>query len=78
MVQINLDIFIPESNRDRVINGVTKYCSKCYKEFSPDEEIYLNSNNYEYLCSSCTCCLSEELQTNQECMLDCQDESSLF
>jgi len=76
-VQINQDIFIKEMSSARVLTSVTKYCSKCYKEFSTDEELYLNSKSYEYICSSCACCISEELETKTECVLECE-EPALF
>jgi hypothetical protein len=78
MVQINSEIFIEQNNTKRVLNNITKYCSKCYKEFEDNEKIYLNTQTYEYICSLCACCLSEELETNKECILECQSEEALF
>jgi len=74
MVDINLDFFIKESDNVRVLENITKYCSNCYKELSYDDEIYLYINNYEYICNECACCLTQELDTKEECeILECQD-----
>ncbi len=79
MIQINSEIFIPESDKQRVMQNITKYCAKCYKEFELNEAIYLNTQTYEYICNSCACCLSEELETKKECILnECQSEVALF
>ncbi len=75
MVMINEEIFIKEQNSKKILNNITKYCSKCYREISTKEDIYFNSLTYEYICSSCACCLSEELETKQESILECSEES---
>jgi hypothetical protein len=78
MQQINPDFFIKENNPSKVLENITKYCSKCYKELTYKDTIYLNTNSYEYICNSCACCLSQEIDTNSECTItECQ-ESSLF
>ncbi len=77
MLNINSEFFIKESQTLKVLENITNYCSKCYKELTNKDELYLNTNNYEYICQECACCLSEELQTKQECVLECE-ESSLF
>ena len=79
MVTINRDIFLEQSADRNILDNVTKYCSKCYNEFSEQDLLYYDVENYNYLCKSCACCISEELQTNEECLLDeCDNEASLF
>ena len=79
MREINQEVFILESDKNRVLKNITKYCSKCYKEFNIDDELFLNMKTYEYICKECACCLSEEILTNQECtIVECENESKLF
>jgi len=78
MQQINNEFFIKESDPVRVLNNITQYCSKCYSQLSQESGIFLNSTTYEYICNRCACCLSEELETKQECVLECEIEASLF
>jgi len=78
MCQVNQDIFIYESDRARVFSNITKYCSKCYKEFEESEEIYLNSSTYEYICKSCACSLSQELERDEIYLLESENAGGLF
>ncbi len=78
MVTINQNIFIKEQDSLRILKNITKYCSKCYKELKEDEDIYLNILTYEYICNSCACCLSEELDTKEDSILEEYSENSLF
>ncbi len=80
MIQINSEFFILENNKNKILNNITKYCSKCYKEFSQNDEIFLNKNNYEYICKDCACCLTQEIDNfEDECDInECKSEVTLF
>ena len=78
MQQINSDFFTKEIDAIKVLTNITKYCSKCYCELKEEDGVYFNSANYEYICNRCACCLSEELETKRECVLECESEVSLF
>ena len=78
MVTINKDIFLEQNADDKILQNVTKFCSNCYKEFEKGEYIYYDVENFRYLCLECTCCISEEMQTQQECLLDECEEPTLF
>jgi len=78
MVQIDKDIFIPQIDKERVLKNISKYCSKCYKEFDSSEDIYFDTTTYEYICSRCASNLSEELESYKECVESYENEASLF
>ena len=79
MSAINKEIFLEQNADSKILNNVTKYCNECYKEFEENEFIYFDVDNYRYLCNQCACCISEELETKQECLMDdCNEEGSLF
>jgi len=80
MSAINKDIFLEENADKKILNNVTKYCTNCYKEFQENEFVYYDIENFRYLCQRCACCISEEIETNQECLLDeCEEQGgSLF
>ena len=77
MVRINRDIFISEENIQRVLSNVTKFCSLCYKEFNQSEELFLNSNSYEYICKECACKLSQELDNKTDMTIENIDNSNI-
>ena len=73
MSTINQELFLQQSANKNILENVTKYCSRCYKEFSEGDFIYYDLENIRYLCKECACCISEELQTNSECdITECQ------
>jgi len=77
MSVINKDIFLEQNADKKILENVTKYCTRCFNEFKEDEFIYYNVENFNYLCSDCACCISEELETKEECLMECE-EPSLF
>ncbi len=74
MVAINKEIFLEQSANRKILENVSKFCSRCYSEFKENDFIYYDVENYRYLCSNCACCISEELQTQQECLMECEEE----
>ncbi len=79
MVTINQDIFLEQNANSKILENVTKFCSRCYNEFKENDFIYYDIENFRYLCGECACCISEELQTSQECLLDeCEKDGGLF
>ena len=76
MVTINRDIFLEQSADRKVLENVSRFCSRCYSEFNENDFIYYDVENIRYLCSNCACCLSEELQTKQECLMECDEEDA--
>jgi len=78
MDKINSELFLQECADSKILQNVTKYCAKCYKEFKENELIYFDTQNITYLCFECACCISEELQTNSECdLIECES-ATLF
>jgi hypothetical protein len=78
MNKINSELFLEQNANSKILQNVTKYCARCYKEFKKDEVIYFDTQNISYLCFECACCISEELQTHSECeLLECES-ASLF
>ena len=74
MVTINKDIFLEQSADRKILENVSKFCSRCYSEFNETDFIYYDVENIRYLCSNCACCISEELETQQECLMECEEE----
>ena len=66
MSEINLDIFNQELATAPILENVTRYCTKCYCEFTPNSYIYYHTKNYEYLCPKCAKELSEDTFVNEE------------
>ena len=59
MVTINKDIFLEQSADRKILENVSKFCSRCYSEFNETDFIYYDVENIRYLCSNCACCISE-------------------
>ncbi len=64
MSQIDLNIFLETIVDKKILNNVTKYCNKCYKELNENEKIYYELNSCNYLCFECAKEISKELNNN--------------
>ncbi len=79
MVEINHEIFLQQRADSHILENVSKFCARCYNEFEKGDIIYFDAESYRYICHECACCVSEELQTHQECLLDeCENDGGLF
>jgi len=74
MCQINENYFLGSLVDSNILQNITRYCSECYTELQVDDKIYLYQETYNYLCKSCACKKSEELQAKEETLTDEYEE----
>jgi hypothetical protein len=78
MCNINQNLFLESMADVHLLQNITKYCAKCYKELQLDEPVYLNEENYSYICSDCACEISQSLEQEEQNMGEEPQEVSLF
>ena len=72
--EINFDRFQEDVATFNILENVTRYCTKCYSEFVANSYIYLDLENYGYICTKCAKSLSQDLPKDNEDL----NYSSLF
>jgi len=77
-MQIDKNLFIEEIANNQFLNNVTKYCSRCYKEFKFYENIYFNLDSLDYFCKDCAYNITQEIENEDECCLEYSEENTLF
>jgi len=78
MSVINKDLFLEQEAQSQILQRVTKYCNNCYKEFKEGEFIYYDTQTFNYLCSECACCKTQEIEDKVECDLYECETKGLF
>ena len=78
MSEINLDIFLEELVSKKILEHVTKYCSKCYYEISENEKIYYDTQACNYLCFKCAYEKTQEMQEQIELIEEEEQTTGLF
>jgi len=77
MSEVNLDIFLEELVSKKILENVTKYCSKCYAELSENEKIYYDMQECNYLCFKCAYEKSQQMQKQME-LIEEEQTKGLF
>ena len=76
MCQINENYFLSSKVDNNTLQNITRYCSECYSELQLEEKIYLYQETYSYLCKSCACQKSEEIDAEE--IVEEEESASLF
>ncbi len=77
MSEVNLDIFLEEIANKKILENVTRYCSKCYSELNENEKVYYDMQECSYLCFKCAHEKSQELQEQMD-IIEEEQTTGLF
>jgi hypothetical protein len=53
MSVMNEHCFVRQPATPKILEGVSRLCAECYREFSEGETIFYDLQGYRYLCREC-------------------------
>ncbi len=78
MCQVNQNLFLEKRVDKHLLENITQYCSNCYRSLGIDDTIYLDAQNYNYICCECAHEKTQDLALQEPQAQEDLQEVSLF